>query len=90
MKKAKQVHTKREPLSAAQVVEFLEDFRAMAHGRDDKTEMISLRVPKNILAVFKAKAKGEGRKYQTVIVEQMRKWAQAKPGKLCVYCANKD
>lgn len=77
MKKAKQIHkTSGDALTPEQTLQFLEDFRAMVTGQDQTTKMISLRVPENVLNSFKVKAKGKNFKYQSVIIQLMRKWAQ--------------
>jgi hypothetical protein len=54
---------------------FLEDARELQRGVDEPTRAISLRVPANVLRTFQAKAKLDGRKYQSVIVALMRKGA---------------
>jgi predicted DNA binding CopG/RHH family protein len=75
MKKAKQIHSRVDKLTPTETVRFLEDFSNMIHGQDQKTKLISLRVPENILNVFKTRAKSEEKKYQTVIIQLMREWA---------------
>lgn len=74
MKKAKQIHKKQKKLTPNQVVEFLDNFQNVIHGRDKKTKLISLRVPENILESFKTLAKDKNQKYQSVIVQLMRGW----------------
>ncbi len=61
---------------ATQIAKFLEDFQLMIAGIDDKTKMISLRVPENILSAFKFKAEKRNLKYQSLIIDLMRKWIQ--------------
>ncbi len=61
---------------ATQIAKFLEDFQHMIAGIDDKTKMISLRVPENILSAFKFKAERQKLKYQSVVIDLMRKWIQ--------------
>jgi predicted DNA binding CopG/RHH family protein len=61
---------------ATQIAKFLEDFQHMIAGVDDKTKMISLRVPANILSAFKFKAERQNLKYQSLIIDLMRKWVQ--------------
>ena len=61
---------------ATQIAKFLEDFQHMIAGIDDKTKMISLRVPENILSAFKFKAERRNLKYQSLIIDLMRKWIQ--------------
>ena len=53
---------------------FLDDFQKITMGKDDKTVPISLRVPRNILDVFKYNSQKKKLKYQSVIVELMRNW----------------
>jgi predicted DNA binding CopG/RHH family protein len=74
MKKGKQLHKTQPSLSAEETLRFLEDFAKIVHHRDLPTKLISLRVPENILNAFKVKAKSDGRKYQSVIVNLMRQW----------------
>jgi predicted DNA binding CopG/RHH family protein len=74
MKKTKQFHKKTERLTPEQTLLFLSDFAHIAYDRDEKTEPISLRVPRNVLNVFKILAKERGHKYQSVIVQLMRNW----------------
>lgn len=51
---------------------FLENIRITHTHVDKPTQMISLRVPANILQAFRTQAKIEGKKYQSVIVDLMR------------------
>lgn len=52
---------------------FLEDIRTMTADIDEPTVPISLRIPGNILRAIKFKAKSEGKKYQSLMVEYLRK-----------------
>ena len=52
---------------------FLEDFRIMTSERDEPTVAISIRIPQNILRIIKLKAKAEGKKYQSLIIDYLRK-----------------
>ena len=45
----------------------------MSMDLDEPTVAISLRVPGNILRSIKLKAKSDGKKYQSLIVEYLRK-----------------
>ena len=74
MKRTKQLHGRNDKLTPDQAWQFLENFSAMAHGKDEKTEMISLRVPGNILQAFKAKSQEQELKYQSQIIKLMRQW----------------
>ncbi len=56
------------------ILNFINDFQNMIHSTDEKTKAISLRVPNNILRMFKSKAARKGLKYQSVITSLMREW----------------
>lgn len=62
-----------------QIVKFLEDFR-MIHGGDIRsrrkapTQLISIRVEKDLLATFKTQCQLLGIPYQTQIKKLMRMW----------------
>jgi predicted DNA binding CopG/RHH family protein len=61
-------------MSSADIVRFLEDFRRV-HGRaPGKSQLISMKVPENLLAAFKAKARLCGVPYQTQIKALMVEW----------------
>lgn len=64
---------KSRPISPEEAVRFLEDIRLMTSEIDEPTIAISLRVPGNILRTLKLKAKRDGKKYQSLIVEYLRK-----------------
>ena len=55
-----------------------EDFRRLHGGaaatKPGKSRLISLKVPEDLLAAFRDKARLEGRAYQTQIKELMRQW----------------
>lgn len=57
-------------------IRFLDDMRKMSVNIDEPTVAISLRVPGNILRSLKLKAKADGKKYQSLIVEYLRKGLQ--------------
>lgn len=59
-------------LSKDEIADFLESFRALGEAKVVRRRLISLRVPEDVLAAFKAKAKFEGVRYQTRLVELMR------------------
>ncbi len=59
---------------ASQIANFLEDFQKMIAGSDEQTQAISLRVPENVLRMFKLKAKSKGIKYQSQITQLMKDW----------------
>ncbi len=58
-------------------LQFLEDMRVMASEVDEPTVSISLRVPQNILRSIKFKAKHDGKKYQSLIIEYIRRGLKA-------------
>ncbi len=60
-------------VSPEQAVRFLEDIRLLTSERDEPTVAISLRVPENILRAVKLMAKSNGKKYQSMIIEFIRK-----------------
>ena len=63
---------KSETISPEEAIRFLEDIRIMASEIDEPTVAISLRVPENILRAIKLKAKADGKKYQSLMVEYLR------------------
>lgn len=78
--KMKKIKTKNNSLvkmkneiTPLQAVQFLESMRKLAEEKDEPTVMISLRVPGNILKILKNKAKLENKKYQSLIIEILRK-----------------
>lgn len=78
MRKGKQQHPMNPPggrsPSPTQAAEFLEDFRNIVHGQNEPAQLISLRVPANVLRSFKLLAARRGRRYQPHIVQLMRDW----------------
>lgn len=76
MKKVKSASKKRKDaarVSPEEAVRFLEDMRLMAHDLDEPTIAISLRIPGNLLRSLKTKAKADGKKYQSLLIEYVRK-----------------
>lgn len=66
-------------ISPEEAPRFLEDIRTMASEIDEPTTAISLRIPGNILRALKLKAKADGKKYQSLIVEYLeRAFARSK------------
>lgn len=55
-----------------EAVQFLEDIRLMASGIDEPTVPICIRVPSNLLRAVKTKAKADGKKYQSLMIEMLR------------------
>jgi predicted DNA binding CopG/RHH family protein len=62
-----------EPLSPEAAIQFLDDFQKLQQNLDEPTKLISLRIPENILRQLKSRATIENRKYQSMIVEYIRK-----------------
>lgn len=54
-------------------IQFLEDIRNMSSHVDEPSVAISIRIPGNILRSLKLKAKAEGKKYQSLMIEYVRK-----------------
>lgn len=74
MKKSKSTsQTKKTYVSPEDALRFLEDIRVMSSEIDEPTVAISLRIPANILRSIKLKAKADGKKYQSLIVDYLRK-----------------
>ncbi len=67
-----------QKISPEDAIKFLEDVRLMSSSMDEPTVAISLRVPGNILRSIKLKAKADGKKYQSLIVEYLRQGLQQK------------
>jgi predicted DNA binding CopG/RHH family protein len=63
----------RTRISPEEALRFLEDIRTLNSDIDEPTVAISLRIPGNILRAIKGKAKADGKKYQSLIVEYLRK-----------------
>ncbi len=61
------------PISPEEAVRFLDDIRIMNSEVNEPTTPISLRIPANILRAIKLRAKADGKKYQSLIVEYLRK-----------------
>lgn len=59
------------------ILNFINDFQNMIHSTDEKTKAISLRVPNNVLRLFKTKAARKDLKYQSVITSLMREWIKS-------------
>lgn len=65
-------------MSPDQILRFLEEFRLLhAAPREGVSRLISVRVPEELLAAFKAKAELEGVPYQTQLKRLMRAWLGA-------------
>ena len=60
-------------ISPGQALQFLEDMRVLYSAKDEPTRAISLRVPENLLRLLKTRAALEGKKYQSLMIEILRK-----------------
>lgn len=78
MKKTKQIHKPQQKLSPEQIVQFLDEYTNLINNVDSKSKLISLRVPENVLSIFKSKSQEKNIKYQSQIVALMRKWITEK------------
>ncbi len=57
------------------IVQFLEDFRAMTDPRaQQKSKLISIKIPEPMLAAFKYKSARANTPYQTKIKQLMAEW----------------
>ncbi|MDH3588761.1 MAG: hypothetical protein OEQ74_05095 [Gammaproteobacteria bacterium] len=61
-------------MSPEEIVRFLDDFRRIHGSRRAPSRLISMKVPEDLLAAFKAKAKLAGTPYQTQIKKLMTAW----------------
>ena len=58
-----------------QILQFLEDFRNLhSYDKTQRSKLISIKVPENLLNAFRAKAKVSGIPYQTQIKRLMEEW----------------
>lgn len=88
-KNSKQVDSSKRPIQLASksqlldqdlddvtpIVQFLEDFRAMTDPRaQQKSKLISLKIPEPMLAAFKYKSARANTPYQTKIKQLMAEW----------------
>ena len=62
-------------MTPEQIIGFLDEFRQL-HGAttSSKSKLISIKIPENLLNVFKTQAALEGTPYQTQIKKLMREW----------------
>ncbi len=65
-------------ISPEEALRFLEDIRIMSGEVDEPTKAISIRIPANILRTLRLRAKSEKKKYQSLIVELLRKGLREK------------
>lgn len=67
-------------MTIAQRLEFVDSFqKLMTSTRPSKSKLISMKVPEDLLEVFKARAELEGQPYQTLIKKLMRDWLDKEP-----------
>lgn len=65
--------TSESDIKPEDAVQFLEDIRNMSSHVDEPSVAISIRIPGNILRSLKLKAKAEGKKYQSLMIDYVRK-----------------
>lgn len=61
-------------MSHDEIVRFLDDFRRIHGTKPSKSRLISMKVPEDLLAAFKAKARLCNVPYQTQIKKLMTGW----------------
>ncbi|MFU8821812.1 MAG: CopG family antitoxin [Gammaproteobacteria bacterium] len=61
-------------MTTDQVIRFLEDFRTLHAQRPSRSKLISLKVPEDLLQVFRQRAELAGVPYQSQIKRLMREW----------------
>ena len=61
-------------MSTEEIVRFLDDFRRLHGSRRAPSRLISIKVPEDLLAAFKARARLAGIPYQTQIKRLMTAW----------------
>lgn len=63
-------------MSHEEIVRFLDDFRRLHGTKRSRSRLISIKVPEDLLAAFKAKARLCDVRYQTQIKKLMHLWLQ--------------
>ncbi len=63
-------------MSHEEIVRFLDDFRRIHGTKRSRSRLISIKVPEDLLASFKAKARLYDVPYQTQIKKLMNLWLQ--------------
>lgn len=81
MKKTVQYFTKEylercAGMTPDQIIEFLENYRALISHVPEKCQLISMKIEPSLLKAFKHKASLKGVLYQTQIKKLMRDWLQ--------------
>lgn len=81
MKKGLQKFTKEyldecKKLSPEEILQFLENYKHLYYqaSQPQKTKLISIKIPQNLLDAFRLRAKTEGIPYQTQIKKLMQDW----------------
>ena len=64
---------KNRKMTTEEGLQFIDSFQKMLADQDDKTVAISIRIPGNILSALKYQAKSQNKKYQSLLVELLRK-----------------
>lgn len=63
-----------QKLTPMQIIKLLDDFRILYGKPTKKSKLISIKIPENLLSIFRKKAELEGIHYQTKIKELMKEW----------------
>ncbi|MGK5083463.1 hypothetical protein WDW37_09155 [Bdellovibrionota bacterium FG-1] len=67
-----------QTMSTLNIVKFLEDFRKLHANRESliptKSRLISIKIPTDLLDIFRKKSELHGVRYQTQIKQLMREW----------------
>ena len=77
MKKNNKKVEKKSEVSIEEGLDFIASFQKMLADQDETTVAISLRIPKNLLHLLKSKADSKNTKYQTLLVEYVRRGLKA-------------
>ena len=59
-------------LTPEEALQFLENFRLMMGQKDLPKKAISIRIPENIINMYKAEAAQLGRPYQHIMIDALR------------------
>ena len=57
-------------------VQFIEDMRTLNYQTSEKSQLISIKIPENLLRSFRFQCEKKGLKYQTQIKQLMWEWLQ--------------
>jgi predicted DNA binding CopG/RHH family protein len=63
-----------QKMTPTQIAKFLDDFRILFGRPPEKSKLISIKIPENLLSIFRRRAELEGIPYQTKIKELMKEW----------------